>query len=175
MPRQPGSVLRGAYSDNPYGTVVEAAFKQDVARHGGQVVALQRYAHDKAAMAGPVKNVAQAARRRHFHPGWRRRRADVVQALAANGVNTKKISFSAPGCGTIRASGHAGSRRRLVRGARSPASAPSPHATAPATSRTVQTATLAYDAVALIAALVKTQSSAQKFSVEVLTNPSGFS
>ena len=38
----------------------------------------------------------------------------------------------------------------------------------------VRTATLAYDAVALIAALVKTQG-AQRFSPEILTNPSGFS
>ena len=38
----------------------------------------------------------------------------------------------------------------------------------------VRTATLAYDAVALIAALVKTQG-AQRFSTETLTNPSGFS
>jgi branched-chain amino acid transport system substrate-binding protein len=38
----------------------------------------------------------------------------------------------------------------------------------------VRTATLAYDAVALIAALVKTQG-AQRFSQQVLTSPSGFS
>jgi len=38
----------------------------------------------------------------------------------------------------------------------------------------VRTATLAYDAVALIAALVKTQGP-QRFSPETLTNPSGFS
>ncbi len=37
----------------------------------------------------------------------------------------------------------------------------------------VRTATLAYDAVALVAALVKTQG-AQRFSDEVLTNTSGF-
>ena len=38
----------------------------------------------------------------------------------------------------------------------------------------MRTATLAYDAVALVAALVKTQG-AQAFSPQVLTNPSGFS
>src|SRR5205085_558004 len=38
----------------------------------------------------------------------------------------------------------------------------------------VRTATLAYDAVSLVAALVKTQGG-QRFSEEVLTNPSGFS
>jgi ABC-type branched-subunit amino acid transport system substrate-binding protein len=37
----------------------------------------------------------------------------------------------------------------------------------------VRTATLAYDAVALIAALARTQGG-QRFSPEVLTNPSGF-
>src|SRR4029078_12294668 len=37
----------------------------------------------------------------------------------------------------------------------------------------VRTATLAYDAVALVAALVKTQGM-QRFSEQVLTNPSGF-
>ncbi len=37
----------------------------------------------------------------------------------------------------------------------------------------VRTATLAYDAVALVAALAKTQAG-QRFSPEVLTNPSGF-
>src|ERR1700751_4911130 len=36
--------------DNPYGTVVEAAFKQAVARRNGHVVALERYPHDKAGM-----------------------------------------------------------------------------------------------------------------------------
>src|SRR5262249_30167491 len=38
----------------------------------------------------------------------------------------------------------------------------------------VRTATLAYDAVSLVAALVKTQG-AQRFAPEVLTNPSAFS
>ncbi len=37
----------------------------------------------------------------------------------------------------------------------------------------VRTATLAYDAVALVAALARTQGP-QRFSAEVLTNPSGF-
>jgi len=38
----------------------------------------------------------------------------------------------------------------------------------------VRTATLAYDAVALVAALARTQG-AQRFSPDVLQNPSGFS
>src|SRR5208282_913480 len=81
--------------DNPYGTVVEAAFKQDVARRGGQIVALERYPHDKAAMAAPVKNVAQAAARAEalFIPDGGDAVPDVVQALVADGVNTKKIQL----------------------------------------------------------------------------------
>src|SRR6201991_992503 len=47
--------------DNAYGTVVEAAFKQQVARRGGRVVALERYPLDKSQMQGPVRNVAAAA------------------------------------------------------------------------------------------------------------------
>src|SRR6185312_8719052 len=38
----------------------------------------------------------------------------------------------------------------------------------------VRTASLAYDAVALVAALVKTQQGAARFSEETLTNASGF-
>jgi branched-chain amino acid transport system substrate-binding protein len=165
--------------DNPYGTVVEAAFKQDVARHGGQIVALERYGHDKTAMAGPVKNVAQAAARADaiFIPDGGDAVPDVVQALAANGVNTKKIQllgtglwddpriFSAPALdgGWYAAPDPAGFRAFAAR------------YRARFKQEPVRTATLAYDAVALIAALVKTQAPAQRFSVEVLTNPSGFS
>jgi len=164
--------------DNPYGTVVEAAFKQDVARRGGQIVALERYPHDKAAMAAPVKNVAQAAGRADalFIPDSGDAVPDVVQALVANGVNTKKIQlfgtglwddpriFSAPVLdgGWYAAPDSAGYRNFAARYRARYKQEP------------VRTATLAYDAVALIAALVKTQGP-QRFSAEVLTNPSGFS
>src|SRR5580658_3422753 len=122
--------------DNPYGTVVEAAFRQDVARRGGQIVVLEHYAHDKASMAGPIRTVAQAAVRADalFIP-------DGGDA-APDGAGFR--SFSA---------------RYRSRYNADPA----------------RTATLAYDAVALVAALVKTQSDPQqRFSQTILTNPSGF-
>ena len=164
--------------DNPYGTVVEAAFRQDVTRRGGQVVAIERYPHDKAGMAGPVKNVAQAAVRVDaiFIPDSGDVLPDVVQTLTANGVNTKKVQllgtglwddpriYSVPAVdgGWYAAPDSAGYRnfaqRYRARYKQDP----------------VRTATLAYDAVALIAALVKTQGP-QRFSPETLTNPSGFS
>jgi ABC-type branched-subunit amino acid transport system substrate-binding protein len=100
----------------------------------------------------------------------------VVQALVANGVNTKKIQlfgtglwddpriFSAPVLdgGWYAAPDSAGYRNFAARYRARYKQEP------------VRTATLAYDAVALIAALVKTQGP-QRFSAEVLTNPSGFS
>jgi branched-chain amino acid transport system substrate-binding protein len=163
--------------DNAYGTVVEAAFKQAVARRNGQLVALERYPHDKAGMAGPARNVAQAAVRAEalFIPDGGDAVPDIVQALAGNGVNLKKIQLLGTGLwddprisanpaldggwyAAPDAAGYRGfSERYRARFKQEPG----------------RTATLAYDAVALIAALVKTQGT-QRFSAAVLTNPSGF-
>jgi len=163
--------------DNPYGTVVEAAFKQAIARRNCQLVALERYPHDKAAMAAPVRNVAQASARAEalFIPDGGDAVPDVAQMLVADGVNTKRIQLLGTGLwddprisanpsldgGWYAAPDGAGYRgfaeRYRARYKQEP----------------VRTATLAYDAVALVAALVKTQGP-QRFSAPVLTNPSGF-
>jgi branched-chain amino acid transport system substrate-binding protein len=163
--------------DNPYGTVVEAAFKQDVARRGGQIVALEHYPHDKVGMIGPVRNVAQAAVRADalLIPDGGDALPDVAQALAASGVNTKKLQllgtglwddprvFSTPALdGSWYAAPDGAGYRNF-----------SNRYSARFKQQPVRTATPAYDAVALIAALVKTQGP-QRFSPEVLTNPSGF-
>jgi branched-chain amino acid transport system substrate-binding protein len=164
--------------DNPYGTVVEAAFRQDVARRGGQIVAIEHYGRDKAAMAVPARNIAQAAARADtlFIPDGGDALPDVAQVLVASGVNTKRIQllgtglwddprvFSTPALdgGWFAAPDGAGYRNFANRYTARFKQAP------------VRTATLAYDAVALVAALVKTQGP-QRFSPEVLTNPSGFS
>jgi ABC-type branched-subunit amino acid transport system substrate-binding protein len=165
--------------ENAYGTVVEAAFRQDVARRGGRVIAVEHYPHDKAAMAAPVKIVAQAAARADalFIPDGGDTVPDVIQTLAASGANTKKLQllgtglwddpriFSTPALdgGWFAAPDAAGYRAFATRYATRFKQQP------------VRTATLAYDAVALIAALVKTQGPQQRFSPETLTNPSGFS
>jgi hypothetical protein len=177
-----GSSGKRAYAalipDNPYGTVVEAAFKQDVARRGGQVVVLERYPHDKAAMAAPIRIVAQAAARADalFIPDGGDAAPDVAQGLVANGVNTKKVQLLGTGLwgddprinsspaldgGWYAAPDAAGYRNFAARYSARFKQPP------------VRTATLAYDAVALIAALVKTQGP-RHFSAEVLTTPSGF-
>jgi branched-chain amino acid transport system substrate-binding protein len=165
--------------ENPYGTVVEAAFRQDVARRGGQVVALEHYPHDRAGMANPVRTVAQSAARAEalFVPDGGDAVPDVVQALVAAGVNTKRIQllgtglwddpriFSVPALdgGWYAAPDAAGYRNFSARYRNRYHQDP------------VRTATLAYDAVALVAALVKTQPDpAQRFSPQILTNASGF-
>ena len=165
--------------DNPYGSVVEAAFRQDVGRRSGRIVVIERYPHDKAAMAGPIKTVAGAAAHAEalFIPDGSDAVPDVVQQLAGDGVNLKRLQLLGTGLW--------GDDPRINA---TPAldggwyAAPDPSGyhnfanryAARFKQQPVRTATLAYDAVALIAALVKTQG-AQRFSPEILTNPSGFS
>src|SRR5437867_2452765 len=48
--------------DNAYGSVVDAEFRQAVARKGGRVVALEHYSADKQQMQEPVRRIAEAAR-----------------------------------------------------------------------------------------------------------------
>jgi ABC-type branched-subunit amino acid transport system substrate-binding protein len=166
-----------AVPDNAYGTVVEAAFKQVVARRGGQVVAIERYPLDRAQMQNTMRSVAQAASRPDtiLLPDGADSVPAAVQALAANGVDTRRIQligsglwedpqiFSSPGLegAWYAAPDSAGFRgfsgRYRSRFGQDP----------------VRTATLAYDAVALVAALTKTQGP-NRFSEEILTNGSGF-
>jgi len=163
--------------DNAYGTVVEGAFKQSVARHNGRIVAFEHYPLDRAQMQGPAKTVAQAASRADaiFIPDGADAVPTAVQALISNGIDTKRVQllgtglwedaqiFSTP---ALEGAWYAGpdstgfrnfSARYRSRYGQDP----------------VRTATLAYDAVALVAALIKTQGP-KRFSEEVLTNPSGF-
>ena len=165
--------------DNPYGTVVEAAFKQAIARRSGsQIVALERYPHDKAAMAAPIRNIAQGSTRADalFIPDGGDAVPDVVQGLIADGVNLKRLQLLGTGLwddprifataalagGWYAAPDGTGYRNFATRYRQRYSQDP------------VRTATLSYDAVALVAALVKTQGP-QAFSPQVLTNPSGFS
>ena len=163
--------------DNAYGTVVEGAFKAAVGRHNGRVVALEHYPLDRAQMQAPARNIAQASAHADaiFIPDGADAVPTVVQTLISNGIDTKRVQllgtglwedpqiFSAP---ALEGAWYAGpdsnkfrdfSARYRSRYGQDP----------------VRTATLAYDAVALVAALVKTQG-AQRFSEETLTNVSGF-
>jgi ABC-type branched-subunit amino acid transport system substrate-binding protein len=163
--------------DNAYGNVIHAAFQQVVVRRGARVAAIERYGHDPQQMQEAITRVgpAAAAAEAIFIPDGSDSIA-VVQGLTAAGVDPKRTQllgtglwddpqifsnpalqgawFAAPETAGYRA--FAG--RYRTRFGRDP----------------VRTATLAYDAVSLVAALVKTQG-AQRFSDQVLTSSSGFS
>ena len=163
--------------DNAYGSVAEAAFKQAVGRAGGRVIALERYPLDRAQMQTPVRNVAQAASQADaiFVPDGTDVVPTIVQTLTANGIDTKRVQLLGTGLWEdaqifsnplLDGAWYAGpdstgfrnfSARYRSRYGKDP----------------VRTASLAYDAVALVAALVKTQGR-QRFSDDVLTNSSGF-
>jgi ABC-type branched-subunit amino acid transport system substrate-binding protein len=163
--------------DNAYGSVVEGAFKQAVARRNGRVVAIEHYPLDRNQMQGPALNVALAAKGADaiFIPDGADAAPTLVQALVTNGIDPHKVQllgtglwedaqiFSTP---ALEGAWYAGpdstgfrnfTARYRARFGQDP----------------VRTATLAYDAVTLVAALVKSQG-AQRFSEEVLTSAAGF-
>lgn len=163
--------------DNAYGSVVQAAFQQEVSRRGGRILAIEKYPLDPAGLAQSVQRVAQVAHRVDsiFIPDNGETVTKVVSALAADRVNLRRVQLLGTGLwddnqvfadrqmqGGLYAAPESGgfrnfSARYRARFGQDP----------------VRTATLAYDAVALIAALVKTQG-VQRFSTQILTNPSGF-
>lgn len=162
---------------NAYGNVVEAAFKQAVARKGGRIVAFERYSQDRAQMQGPARNIAQA-----LSGADALLIADdgdmvvqVADTLTASGANLKRVQLLGTGLwDNPRVFGDASLQGGFY-------AAPDPAGFRAFAGRyrakygqdPVRTATLAYDSVALIAALARTQGG-QRFSSDVLTNPSGF-
>jgi ABC-type branched-subunit amino acid transport system substrate-binding protein len=160
--------------DNAYGNVVEAAFKQAVGRKGGRVVAFEKYGADRSS---PARTVAQSLGS-----------ADALliaddgesvvataDALTAAGANLRNIQLLGTGLWDnprVFAS-------QSLQGGLYAAPDPSGFRGFAGRYRTrfgnepVRTATLAYDAVALVAALARTQGP-QRFAPETLTNPSGF-
>src|SRR5262245_34980749 len=86
-------------SDNAYGTVVEAAFQQEVSRHGGRILALEKYPPDSNRMAEAARRVSQVASQVDciFIPDGADAVPQVVQALAASGVNLKRVQLLGTG------------------------------------------------------------------------------
>ena len=160
--------------DNAYGNVVELAFKQAVARRGGRVAVFEKYGADRAT---PARTVAQALAQ-----------ADALlladdgdsvvataDALTAAGANLRNIQMLGTGLwDNPRVVASASLQGGLF-------AAPDPSGFRAFAGRyrtrygaePVRTATLAYDSVALVAALARTQGG-QRYSPDVLTNPSGF-
>ena len=160
--------------DNAYGNVVEAAFKQVASRKSGRIVAFEKYGADRATAA---RTVAQSLNQADalFLADDGDSVVTVADALTAAGANLKNIQLLGTGLwdnprvfanpalqgGLYAAPDPAGFRSFSGRYRAKFSADP------------VRTATLAYDAVALVAALARTQGG-QRFSPETLTNPSGF-
>lgn len=160
--------------ENAYGNVVEAAFKQAVSRRGGRIVAFERYSGDRASASrslAPALPNADAL----FLADDGEALVATAESITATGANLKRLQLIGTGLwdnpavfgyaplqgGLYAAPDTAGYRafanRYRAKFGREP----------------VRTATLAYDAVALVAALAKTQGG-QRFAPETLTNSSGF-
>ena len=164
--------------ENAYGNVVDAAFRQAVAREGGRIVVNERYTAEPARLAEAAQRVAQGAPQAEavFLPGDPEVLPAAGRALASAGVTTKKTQFLGTGLwddqrvyaeqtlqgGWFSAPENAGFRSFSARYRAKYGQDP------------LRATTLSYDAVSLVAALVKTQG-AQRFSEQILSNNSGFS
>jgi branched-chain amino acid transport system substrate-binding protein len=177
------SISRGKRSfaallpDNAYGAVVEGAFQQEVSRRGGRVVVLEKYTLEGNRINEAVRRLSQAANQVDsiFIPDSPDAVPQVVNALATNGVDLRRVQMIGSGLWEdARISSTA-----ALEGAWYAAPEANGYRNFSARYRArygqdpVRTATLAYDAVALVAALVKTQGP-QRFNETSLTNPSGF-
>jgi ABC-type branched-subunit amino acid transport system substrate-binding protein len=160
--------------ENAYGNVVEGAFKQAVGRRGGRIVAFEKYGADRTAAASRVAQaLGQADALLLADDGDSV--VGVADALTAAGANLKSVQLLGTGLwdnprvfaspklqgGLYAAPDPSGFRAFATRYRGKFGNEP------------VRTATLAYDAVALVAALARTQGG-QRFTPDVLTNTSGF-
>ena len=144
--------------ENAYGNVVEAAFKQTVGRRGGRIAAFEKYGSDRVSAARNVAQSLGSAEARLFADD-----GDAVvagaAALTAAGANLRSVQLLGTGLwdnprvfanttlqgGLYAAPDPAGFRAFAGRYRAKFGGEP------------VRTATLAYDAVALVAALARTQ------------------
>ena len=159
--------------DNAYGNVVEAAFKQAVGRKG-RIIGFEKYGADRTtAVRRIAASIGSADALLIADDG--ESVVATVDALTAAGANLRNVQLLGTGLwdnprvqaspalqgGLYAAPDSAGFRSFAGRYRTRYGGEP------------VRTATLAYDAVALVAALSRTQGP-QRFAPETLTNPSGF-
>ncbi len=161
--------------ENDYGNVALAEFQEAVARRGGRVQAIERYAPGQSAAAVARIAANQSQIDALFIPEQADAMSAVATQLRNNNVDTKKVQILGTGLWND------------ARVLRLPAlqgawfSAPenggfnafAQRYRAKFNSDPTRIATLAYDAVSLAAALARTQGS-QRYSEGVLTNSSGF-
>ncbi|CAN7392227.1 penicillin-binding protein activator [Bosea sp. LjRoot9] len=163
--------------DTAYGKVVEAAFQQAVADRGARTVAIERFGGDANSMRAAVGRLAPSLPQADalFVPAAADTMPALGLALQQGGFDPTKVKPLGTGVwndgavarvpaiqgGWFASPDTAGFNAFAGRYQQRFNSAPT------------RTATLAYDAVSLAAALARTQGS-QRFSEAVLTNASGF-
>lgn len=160
--------------ENAYGAVVEAQLRSVATSRGARVVAIQKYHADGKNLKDAAKRAARAARQAEtiMIADSPEMTLQVVAALGmqpgskqliGTGLWDDKKLFADPKmngawfAATETAGYNAFAQRYRARFGQDP----------------VRTSSLAYDAVSLVAALLKTHAEG-RFSVETLTNPSGF-
>jgi len=163
--------------DSAYGKVVEAAFQQAVASRGARVAVIERFAADQNSMRAAVTRLAPSLAQADalFVPAAADTMPALGLALQQAGFDPTKVKPLGTGVWNDASV----ARVPAVQGGwfASPDTAGfnafAGRYQARFNSAPTRTATLAYDAVSLAAALARTQGS-QRFSEAVLTNPSGF-
>lgn len=164
--------------ENGYGSVVEAAFQTAVAKAGGRVVGLEHYSSDKTKMSEAIARLASTLPQADalLIPDSASDVQTVVGMLATNGVNLKRLQLLGTGLwddpaiardASLSGAWYAAPDDRNYKSFAERYR--SKYGSAP-----VRTASLAYDATALVAALVKAQG-ASALTADAFTNPSGFS
>ncbi|MBZ0217566.1 MAG: penicillin-binding protein activator, partial [Fimbriimonadaceae bacterium] len=164
-----------------YGTLVEGAFQQAVARHGGRVVAIERYPLDRQGMMEPTQRLSESAKGNNpqadaiLIPDGPSVIPSLVPLLALNGVKTSKVKLLGSGQW---ADERALKEPSLVGGwypAASPAGWTDFSARFQETYGTEppRIASIAYDAVNLASALAALPPE-QRYTPATLTNPNGF-
>jgi ABC-type branched-subunit amino acid transport system substrate-binding protein len=164
---------------NAYGTIVEAALQRSVANTGGRVMGIERYTLDRISMQEKATAIAGLVKSGTvdtiFMPDAGDAAPFLGQVLAANGVQSDKIKYLGSGQwddARIAAESN-------LNGAWYPApdnsgfNAFSKRYQAAFGSVPGRTATLAYDATSLAAGL-SARFGPERFSDQILTNPSGF-
>ena len=85
--------------DNAYGSVVQAAFQQEVSRRGGRILAIEKYSQRSGSLPQATQRVAQVAHRVDsiFIPDNGDSVTKVVAALAADRVNLRRVQLLGTG------------------------------------------------------------------------------
>jgi hypothetical protein len=165
--------------NNSYGTIVEAALQRAVANAGGRVMAVERYQLDRVSMQEKATTIANLVKSGTvdaiFMPDAGDAAPFLGQVLAANGARSDKIKI----LGSSQWDDPRFAAESNLNGAWYPAAdnagynAFAKRYQAAFGSVPNRKATLAYDATSLAAGLTA-RFGADRFSDQVLTNPSGF-